>query len=638
VKKVDDVEIQVKKAVLNLIIRNFTNVMKPLNLSVPQTLQFFQQFFGFSSELGFIHSIIAVPSIQSYLNRRRDTLIQDHRKPDGDPQKTEVSGYEMDGFGFECQILALELFLRKEKYSEIGKVMDSFCDLIRKILSGFTTSEEVCLGTPDTLMNSSTVGYLYLAIVYAFYHEKFINDNQFPELKTYVTVTKGRYTTTTTLSDDCMNDPAFRSRVIQCLIQSGMINLYDRGNGIAGSLIFEKLMKEHKENITVRRYILLAFNISGWIHHSCKAVLDILGKEYHQFLPNHDMILQRMVIDINRSILTNVESPFPDETTIGSKAHDHFSQLEHDIIDQTKIKFMMMHAKAPIPNAQNSGKCMHPGCDMSCSDYSNHEKNFLFMGEKGQNFPRYLLSFMMNMRLPAENCLSPILHAMRLMFHYNPGVFSRFERMFGSEEHFILHEWWSFAANSYNLSLLDLVKYRATTETICFVVERENQKNKPLYVSFSLKDMSVVSAFEITDLTDKKSIISQNRNEMSRIEHRIKSILADQQRSRPTFPKFMHSIFHKVNAAISQKMRFASVFPNGFIVDIYKRNCMNQRNKTKLTMRCELLQKLLRILVPTSITYSDQNSNKMVLYVQNYEKMVSYVEARIKAADSFSLK
>lgn len=398
-------------------------------------------------------------------------------------------------------------------------VLKSFRQLMEKILFGCTTSEEINLRDPSVLMNESSIGYFYLALVYSYFQDAFITECWFPELHKYVRDSR--------LDDSCRDDPAFRKRVIQLLIDNGKINLHDKEAGVSHSYMIVQLLKlkvEEKnakdieynkqiliQNPIVKKYILKAFMIPSWIHQSISGLFQVLGAQYSDLLSPLETI-ERVMLGAQTFVLHRICDDLPNETTIGAAIHMKFMCLEEDLITSVQLKdCMLAHAARPIHvwqrPSQSKDICMHPGCcirglSKSGNGHTKHEERMLTGGKSADALPQNLLAKLIDLTNPTKPRLYPILAQIQLMLKMNPNKYQTFEAIFGPTESHLLHQWWKFAEESATMQSDILLQYCSSQDNVVFLVKLS--ETKVVHVRVSIATLTVTEVYNVTDnrLTD----------------------------------------------------------------------------------------------------------------------------------------
>lgn len=502
-----------RKCVLDLIIRQFTAMAKPFSLSCEQTMRLFRDMFVMQERDGYGSLLTKIQDISTALIKLQTDLKKDLNLPAGQDQAVQVSQYLMYGFGFQCEILLMQHRMESTgTASNLRDVLKSFRQLMEKILFGCTTSEEVNLADPSVLMDETSIGWFYLALVYSYFQDEFINERWFPELKKYVR--------NSNLDESCRDDPAFRKRVIQLLIDNGKINLHDKGAGVSHSYMLFQLIKQRKEEITakdieynrqiaiqnpiVKKYILEAFKIPSWIHQSISGLFQVLGAQYSDLLSPLEAI-KRVMLGAQTFVLHRICDDLPNETTIGAAIHMKFMRLEEDLITSVRLKdCMLAHAARPVPISKRptteKNICMHPGCcvqGLQQRGHTDHEWAMLNSGRELRKLPMHLLSKLIDMTNSKSPKLYSILAQILLMLKMNPGKYQSFEAMFGPTESHLLHQWWKFAEESATMRLDLLLEYCSSQDKIVFLVKLS--ETKVVYVRVSLDTLQITEIYNVTD-------------------------------------------------------------------------------------------------------------------------------------------
>lgn len=153
------------------------------SLSCEQTVRMFRDTFSMQERDGYGSLLTKIQDISLTLVKLQSDLKKDLNLPAGEDQAVQVSQYLMYGFGFQCEILMMQHRMESTGTASptyVRDVLKSFRQLMEKILFGCTTSEEINLRDPSVLMNESSIGYFYLALVYSYFQDAFITECWFP--------------------------------------------------------------------------------------------------------------------------------------------------------------------------------------------------------------------------------------------------------------------------------------------------------------------------------------------------------------------------------------------------------------------------------------------------------------------------
>ena len=627
-----------RKCVLDLIIRQFTAMAKPFSLSCEQTMRLFRDMFVMQERDGYGSLLTKIQDISTALIRLQSDLKKDLNLPAGQDQAVQVSQYLMYGFGFQCEILLMQHRMESTgTASNLRDVLKSFRQLMEKILFGCTTSEEVNLADPSVLMDETSIGWFYLALAYSYFQDEFINYNWFPELRKYVRGTK--------LDESCRDDPAFRKRVIQLLIDNGKINLHDKGAGVSHSYMMVQLIKQRKleentdkdkeynrqiaiQNPIVKECILKAFKIPSWIYQSISGLFQVLGAQYSDLLSPLETI-ERVMLGAQTFVLHRIGDNLPNETTIGAAVHMKFMSLSEDLITSVRLKdCMIAHAARPIPVWQrptsDKDVCMHHGCcvrNLEKRGHSDHEWAMLTGGREPKKLPMHLLSKLIDFSNQNKPRLYPILAQIQLMLKMNPGKYQSFEAMFGPTESHLLYQWWKFAEESTTMRLDFLVEYCSSQDKIVFLVKLS--ETRVVYVRVSLNTLTITEAYSVTDNRFTENVIRSNvvKQQLPRIEAFIRKIFGFERTYK--VPRESFQIFHQVTQnfmkdqilKMQEKMRPQITFPIAF-----QSLTISQKFKVRQLLSCNALKNLLvNRLVPTGKKRDPtQANNKLFELVHFY--------------------
>lgn len=619
-----------QKCVLDLIIRQFTSMVKPFSLSCEQTMRLFRDIFAVQEKDGYGSLLTQIQDISKSLIKLQTDLIKDLDLPAGQDQAVQVSQYLMYGFGFQCEILLMQHRMESTGTAQyVRGVLKSFRQLMEKILFGCTTSEEVNLADPSVLMDEASIGYFYIALVYSYFQDAFINERWFPELRKYVRGDR--------LDESCKDDPAFRKRVIQLLIDNGKINLHDKGAGVSHSYLMVQLLKlkddrntweENRlidvQNAFVKEYILKAFKIPSWIHQSISGLFQVLGSQYSDLLSPLEAI-ERVMLGAGTFVLHRIGDDLPNETTIGAAIHMKFMRLEEDLITSVRLKdCMLLHAGRPIPVSERPYQlkdiCMHPGCcveGLEQRGHSDHEWAMLTGGREAGKLPMNLLAKLIDFSNPVFPRLYSILAQIQLMLKMNKGKYQTFEAMFGPTESHLLHEWWKFAEESSTMKLDHLVQYCSSQDKIVFLVKLS--ETKVIYVRVSLDTLTITEVYSVTDNRLTSNVIGNYRQQVPLIQKFIRKIFQFERTYK--VPRESFQIFHQVSRIIMQdqilrmqeKMRPQITFPHAF-----QSLTISQKFKVSL-LSCNALKTfLVNRLVPTGKERDPTRANNKLLELVHF--------------------
>ena len=626
-----------RKCILDLIIRQFTSMAKPFSLSCEQTMRLFRDIFAMQERDGYGSQLIKIQDISSTLIRLQSDFIKDLDKKAGEDQAVQVSQYLMYGFGFQCEILMMQHRMESTGTASqpyVRNVLTSFRKLMEKILIGCTTSEEVNLADPSVLMDETSIGYFYLALVYSYFQDEFINNCWFPELQKYV-----RYSG---LDESCRDDPEFRRRVIQLLIDNGKIDLHDMGSGMSHSYMMIQLIKQRKleektvkdseynmqiriQNPIVKGYILKAFMIPSWIHQSISGLFQVLGAQYSDLLSPLEAI-ERVMLGAQTFVLHRIGDPLPNETTIGASIHMKFIRLEEDLITSVRLSVCMLpHAGKPIPvwkrNSVNPDICMHPGCCMRGLEkrgHTDHEWAMLTGGGEPRKLPMHLLSKLIDITDRRRPRLYPILAQIQLMLKMNKGKYQTFEAMFGPTESHLLHQWWKFGEESATIRLDFLIEYCSSQDKIVFLVKLSETKS--IYVRMLLNTLTITEAYNVTDNRFTDNVLQCYITSVPYIQRFIRSIFHFERNFRVSHESV--KIFHQLSQEfmwdqifkMQGRRRMPMIFEHAF-----QNLSISQKFKVKyLIMFSALKTKMVNRLVPTDRKGDPGQRNKKLLEMVHY--------------------
>ena len=547
-----------QKCILDLIIRQFTSMVKPFSLSCEQTMRLFNDIFAMVERDGYGPLLTKIQDISTTLIKLQNDLIKDLNLPPGQDQAVQVSQYLMFGFGFQCEVLLMQYRMESTGTAQlqyVRGVLKSFRQLMEKILIGCTTSEEVNLADPSVLMDETSIGYFYIALVYSYFQDAFINECWFPELQKYARDSR--------LDESCRDDPVFRKRVIQLLIDNGKINLHDKGAGVSHSYMISQLLKLQDDKNTweennqivlqnkiVKEYILKAFKIPSWIHQSISGLFQVLGVQYSDLLSPLEAI-ERAMLYAQTFVLHRNGDSLPNETTIGAAIHTKFIRISEELVTSVQLKdCMLAHAARPIHVWQRPSAfkdvCMHPGCcvrGLEKRGHSDHEWAMLTGGREPKKLPMHLLSKLIDLTNPRLPRLYPILAQIQLMLKMNKEKYQTFEAMFGPTESHLLHEWWKFAEESATLKLDFLVQYCSSQDKIVFLVKLS--ETKVIYVRVSRDTLTITEIYSVTDNRFTSNVIGSFRQQAPLIQKFIRNIFQFER----TYKVSLESIriFHEIS-------------------------------------------------------------------------------------------
>ena len=610
-----------QKCILDLIIRQFTSIAKPFSLSCEETMRMFKNIFAMQEKDGYGPKLTEVQDISLALIKLQFDLYKDLDLPPGQDQAVQVSQYLMYGFGFQCEVLLMQYRMESTGSQHINNVLKSFRQLMDKILIGCTTSEEVNLGNPSVLMDETSIGYFYLALAYSYFQDAFITEYWFPELRKYVRDSK--------LDDSCRDDPEFRKIVIQLLINTGKINLHDKGAGVSHSYMMTQLLKlkddrntsyENRQidaqNQIVKQYILRAFKIPMWINQSISGLFQVLGSQYSDLL-SPPGVIERAMLLAHTFVLHRIGDDLPNETTIGAAIHMNFLSISEDIITSVRLKnCMLLHAEPPVPvwKRPSMGKdvCMHPECcvrGLEQRGHTDHEWAMLTGGRESGKLPMNLLAKLIDLTNPKSPKLYPILAQIQLMLKMNKSKYHTFEAMFGPTESHLLNKWWKFAEESATMRLDFLVKYCSSQDKIVFLVKLS--ETKVVYVRVSLDTLTITGLYNVTDnrLTDNllQSYIARvpffNRviSDIFRFERTYKV----SQESIRIFNTLSRAFMQNQILQMQQRTRVQLMFPHSF-----QTLTTSQKFKVRhLITKCALKNMLIDRLVPTGQKRDPRQAN-----------------------------
>jgi hypothetical protein len=614
-----------RKCILDLIIRQFTSMAKPFSLSCEETMRMFMNMFVMQEKDGYGSLLTQVKDISAALIGLQSNLIKDLDLPPGQDQAVQVSQYLMYGFGFQCEILLMQHRMESTGTASqpyVRNVLKSFRQLMEKILIGCTTSEEVNLADPSVLMDETSIGYFYLALMYSYFHDAFINELWFPELRKYK---KGPR-----LDESCINDPEFRKRVIQLLIDNGKINLHDKGAGVSHSFMMTQLIKikvEEKtdkdvryneqiaiQNPIIKECILKAFKIPLWINQSISGLFQVLGSQYSDLLSPLEAI-QRAMMNAQTFVLHRIGDDLPNETTIGAAIHMKFMRLEEDLITSVRLKdCMLKHAARPVPYWQRPFQlkeiCMHPGCCVQRLDtrgHSDHEWAMLNGGREPRKLPMHLLSKLIDLTNRNNPRLYPILAQIQLMLKMNPGKYQSFEAMFGPTDSHLLYEWWKFAEESATMKLDFLVEYCSSQDKIVFLVKLS--ETKAIYVRVSLDTLTITEVYNVTDNRFSDNVMQSNITNIRYIQKFIRCIFDFERTFRVSRESVR--IFHEISQVFmwNQILHMHQRVQTPMIFKYLKSLTISQRFKVRYAL-FGLKFMLVDRLVPTGRKRDPTQSNR----------------------------
>jgi hypothetical protein len=625
-----------RKCILDLIIRQFTSMAKPFSLSCEETMRMFMNMFAMQERDGYCSLLTKIEDISSTLSKLQSDLHKDLDLPPGQDQAVQVSQYLMYGFGFQCEILLMQHRMESTGIASpiyMRNILKSFRQLMEKILIGCTTSEEVNLGDPSILMDESSIGYFYLALVYSYFQEKFITNPWFPELHKYVRNSK--------LDDSCRDDPEFQKRVIQLLIDNGKINLHDQGAGVSHSYMMAQLFKlkvEEKnwetiqenmrigvQNATIKPYILKAFKIPMWIDQSISGLFKVLGSQYSDLLSPLEAI-ERAMSHAQTFVLHRIGDPLPNETTIGASIHMKFMRISEDLITSVRLNVCMQkHAGSPIliwnRPTYDKDVCMHPGCfirGLSQRGHTDHEWAMLTGGREPRKLPMNLLAKLIDLTNPKRPKLYPILAQIQLMLKMNPDKYQTFEAMFGPTESHLLHQWWKFAEESATMRLKSLGGYCSSRENIIFLVKLS--ETKVVYVRVSLDTLTITEIYSVTDNRLTENVIGRYRAQVQLIQNFIHGIFQFEDTYRVSqefiriFNTLSRTFMQNQILQMQQRTRFPLMFQHAF-----QTLTISQKFKVRhLLTKCALKNMLIDRLVPTGKKRDPSQANNKLLQMLHF--------------------
>lgn len=628
-----------RKCILDIIIRQFTSMAKPFSLSCEETMRMFVIMFAMQERDGYGPKLIQVPDISSTLISLQSDLIKDLNLPPGQDQAVQVSQYLMYGFGFQCEIILMQYRMESTGTASpqyVRNVLKSFRQLMEKILIGCTTSEEINLGNPSTLMDESSIGYFYLALVYSYFQDAFITEHWFPELRKYV-----KCVGDSKLVDSCRDDPEFRKRVIQLLIDTGKINLHDKGAGVSHSYMMIQLLKNKVEeknsndkqenkrieiqNAIVRKYILKAFKIPRWIDQSISGLFQVLGSQYSDLLSPLEAI-ERAMLCAQTFVLHRIGDNLPNETTIGAAVHMKFLSISEELIASVRLKdCILLHAVPPIRiwerPTEDKDVCMIPGCyvrGLNQRGHTDHEWAMLTGGRESGKLPMNLLAKLIDFTNPIRPKLYPILAQILLMLSKNPGKYQTFEAMFGPTESHLLHQWWKFAEESATMRLDWLVEYCSSQDKIVFLVKLS--ETKVVYVRVSLDTLTIQEIYSVTDNRLTNNVIGSYRQQVHHIQNFIRGIFQFE-RTYNVSPESIR-IFNTLSRAFMQnqilQMQQRTRVPLMLQHAIYSITTSQKFKVRHLLTKCALKNMLVDRLVPTGQTRDPKQANNKLLQLVHF--------------------
>ena len=625
-----------RKCVLDLIIRQFTSMAKPFSLSCEETMRMFRNIFAMQEKDGYGSLLTKIQDISSTLVKLQSDLSKDLNLPPGQDQAVKVSQYLMYGFGFQCEIILMQHWMESSGTASphyVRNVLTSFRQLMEKILIGCTTSEEINLGDPSVLMDETSVGYFYLALVYSYFQDAFINECWFPELQKYVRDSR--------LDESCRNDPEFRKRVIQLFIDTGKINLHNKGAGVSHSYMMTQLLKNDVkpeenpnyleinkllkvQNGIVKEYILKAFRIPSWIDQSISGLFQVLGAQYSDLLSPIEAI-ERAMLHAQTFVLHRIGDDLPNETTIGAAIHMKFMSISEDLITSVRLNCMLLHAARPIPvwNRPTSDKdvCMHPGCcvqGLKQIGHSDHECAMLTCGRESGNLPMTLLSKLIDLTNPNRPRLYSILAQIQLMLKMNKGKYQTFEAMFGPTESHLLYQWWKFAEESATMRLDFLVEYCSSQDKIVLLVKLS--ETKAVYVRVSLDTLTIIGLYNVTDNRLTDNLLQCYIARVPFFNRVIRNIFEFERTYRVSMESIR--IFNQISRAFMQnqilQMQQRTRVPLMLQHAIYSITT-SQKFKVIHLLTCSALKTMMiNRLVPTGQEHDPEKSNNKLLQMMQY--------------------
>jgi hypothetical protein len=624
-----------QKCILDLIIRQFTSMAKPFSLSCEQTVRLFRDIFAMQERDGYGSLLTKIQDISTALIKLQSDLKKDLDLPAGQDQAVQVSQYLMYGFGFQCEILLMQHRIESTGTADpkyVRDVLKSFRQLMEKILFGCTTSEEVNLKNPSVLMDKTSVGYFYLALVHSYFQDEFINERWFQELQKYVIGSR--------LDESCKDDPAFRKRVIQLLIDNGKINLHDKGAGVSHSYMMTQLLKLKDDkntreknrliddqNAIVKEYILKAFKIPSWIHQSISGLFQILGAQYSDLLSPLEAI-ERVMLGAQTFVLHRICDDLPNEMTIGAAIHTTFMCFEEDLITSVRLMdCMLAHAARPVPiwqrPSQSKDVCMHPKCSIrglskSGNGHTKHEERMLRGGKSADALPKYLLAKLIDFSNPVLPRLFPILAQIHLLLKMNPRKYQTFEAMFGPTESHLLYQWWKFGEESATMKLDQLIQYCSSQDKIVFLVKLSEKR--VIYVRVSLDTMTITEIYSVTDNRFTENVIRSYRQQVPLIEKFIHHIFQFEQ----TYEVSMESIriIHEISKSfmLDQILRMKGKRrPQITFQHAFQSLTISQKFKVRYALTFSALKTLLvNRLVPTGKERDPTQANEKLLELVHF--------------------
>jgi hypothetical protein len=453
------------------------------------------------------------------------------------------------------------------------------------------------------------------------------------------------------LDDSCRDDPEFRKRVIQLLIDNGKINLHDKGAGVSHSYMMDQLLKndvkpeKHKnykeinklirvQNTIVRWYILKAFKIPSWIDQSISGLFQILGSQYSDLLSSLEEI-EKVMLHAQTFVLHRICDKLPNETTIGAAIHMNFMRIEEDRFTSVKLKdCMLAHAARPIPicehPSQSKDVCMHPGCcirglSKSGNGHTKHEERMLTGGKSADALPQNLLSKLIDFSNPFFPRLLPILAQIQLMLKMNKGKYQTFEAMFGPTESHLLYQWWKFGEESETMKLVNLVQYCSRQDQIIFLVKLS--ETKVIYVRVSLDTFTITEVYNVTDNRFTDNVMQSNLPSVLYIQKLIRKIFQFESKCNTNFNDSV-KIFQQLSQEFMQdqilKMQERRRKPLIFRHD-FQSITISQNFKVRyLLLLSSLKSTIINRLVPTGKKADPGERNNRLLELMNFYASPKY--------------
>jgi hypothetical protein len=482
-------------------------------------------------------------------------------------------------------------------------------------------------------MNETSIGWFYLALVYSYFQDEFINERWFPELVKYVRGAR--------LDESCRDDPEFRRRVIQLLINNGKINLHDKGAGFSHSFMMTQLLKlkddrntreENRlidvQNAIVKEYILKAFMIPSWIHQSISGLFQVLGAQYSELLSPLEAI-ERVMLGAQTFVLHRICDDLPNETTIGAAIHMKFMRFEEDLITSVRLKdCMLAHAARPLHILERSSPskdvCMHLGCcirglSKSGNGHTLHEERMLTGGKSNDTLPHTLLAKLIDLTNPNRPRLYPILAQILLMLKMNKGKYQIFEAMFGPTESNLLHQWWKFAEESATMQSDILLQYCSSQDNVIFLIKLS--ETVVIYVRVSIDTLRVIEVYNVTDNHLSHNQFQRYSAQIPLINKVIRDIFTFERTYRISLEsiRFFHGISRFFEQDQILRMHQRTRVPMTFQHSLQGLT-ISQKFKVRHLLTCSALKtKLVNRLVPTGQKHDpSQANNKLLQMVRFY--------------------